>query len=200
MRKLRCGMWLLLLAVLQGACNSEEGRALCEAIEAEDLEAVEALIAEGANVNESVRFRGSTTRPLRVALTNLSIPSERREAIAIAAIQAGGDPDLSWSYGGSSEGSSGYAMYAIIFPARSGSVRTIEALIEAGAQIGGPTGGEALLAAAAANQVEVLRVLTAAGANVNYKDRSGDTPLGAAVEAGAKEAISFLDELNASEW
>jgi ankyrin repeat protein len=191
---------LLLLPLLLLGCGSEEGRALCEAIEAQDLEAVEALIAQGADVNEHVRFRGSATRPTLLALSKLRTPSDRREAIAMALIEGGGDPNLSWSFGGG-DGSPGETIYVLAVVAEGGSVRVIEGLLDAGARVAGqPRGGAALIAAARANQVEVLRLLIDAGANIDYKDKTGDTPLGAAVKARAQEAIFYLEELGASEW
>jgi len=199
MMRPRCAPLLLLLAVFQGACGSPEGKALCEAAFTRDLEAVEALIAQGADVNETVRFQGSQTKPVRIALGSAHM-GDRGEAIALAVIEAGGDPNLSWSFGGSSEGGRSSTMYALAVVARGGSVKVVDALLKAGATVEGDQGGEALIAAARTNHVEILRLLADAGAPVNYMDDLADTPLGAAVEAGAREAIAFLEERGAREW
>ncbi len=199
MRVIR-GMLLVFLVFFQSACGSEEGRALCEAIQTENLDAVRALIANGADGNENVTFEGSMTKPIRLAAMKLDPPNEIRESIAIAVLDAGGDPDLSWSFGGSSEGGKSYTIYALAVVARGGSVKAIEAFVKAGATVEGPPGGSALVAAARANHVDVLRLLADAGAPLNYMDDMNDTPLGAAVESGAREAIAFLDELGAREW
>ena len=114
--------------------------------------------------------------------------------------EAGGDPNLSWSFGGG-DGSPGHTIFVLTVVAGAGRATVVDAMLKAGAEVGGqPRGGDALVAAAGGNHVEVLRILTDAGADLNYKDRSGDTPLGAAVEAGAREAISFLEERGAREW
>ncbi len=189
---------LLLAMVFQIACGSDEGRALCEAVNTADLAAVETLIAQGADVNENVRFQGNRTKPVRIALSNSGL-SERYAAIALAVIAAGGEPNLSWSFGGG-DGTPGYTMYALAGVARGGSAQVVEALLAAGARVEGEQGGDALIAAARGNHVEVLRLLADAGADLNFKERSGDTALGAAVEAGAREAIAFLEERGASEW
>ena len=198
MKSPRLTLCLLLTAALQSACGSEEGRALCEAVNSADLAAVEALIAQGADVNETVRFQGNFTKPVRIALSHSGM-SERYAAVALAVIAAGGDPNLSWSFGGG-DGSPGYTMYALAGVAAGGSAKVVGALLAAGARVEGEQGGAALVAAARANQVEVLRLLADAGADLNFKERSGDTPLGAAVEAGANEAVSFLEERGAREW
>jgi len=189
---------LVLTGALLSACGSEEGRALAEAVNTADLAAVETLIAEGADVNENVRFQGNFTKPVRLALSNSGL-SERHEGIALAVIAAGGDANLSWGSGGG-EGDPGYTTYALAIVARGGSAKVVEALLVAGARVEGEPGGAALIAAARGNHVEILRLLADAGANLNYKERAGDTALGAAVEAGAREAIAFLEERGAREW
>jgi ankyrin repeat protein len=91
-------------------------------------------------------------------------------------------------------------MYALAGVASGGSTKVVEALLAAGARVDGEQGGDSLIAAARANHVEVLRLLADAGADLNFKERSGDTPLGVAVEAGAREAVGFLEERGAREW
>jgi len=59
---------------------------------------------------------------------------------------------------------------------------------------------EALLAAAARNDVEALRSLIEGGADLNYQDHRGRTPLWVAVDNLTRDAISFLEERGAREW
>ena len=192
---------LLVLALVPMGCRSEQGSALYEAIDSEDLEAVEVLISQGANVNERFWFQGSLATPMQIALKKLSVANEANEAIALAMIEAGGNPNIAWGVGSTSEGEPGESMYALSIVARSGRLGVVEALIEAGANVeGSEQGGKAMIAAAGANRVEVLRVLLDAGADMSYKGDAGNTPLGAAVEAKAHEAIAFLEDRGASEW
>jgi len=198
--KLRTLAVLILLPFMLAACGSEEGAALCEAINTEDLEAVEALIAQGADVNEHLRFQGNFTQPTRIALSKVTLESERRDAIAIAVLEAGGDPNLAWSFGGGA-GSSGHTIFVLTVVAGAGRTAVVDAMLKAGAEVDGqPRGGDALVAAAKGDHVEILSTLIDAGADMNYKNRGGDTPLGAAVEARAREAIAFLEERGAREW
>ena len=192
MTKLRTGMSLLLLAVILAACASEKGRALREAIRGEDLEVVEALIADGADVNDLMFFEGAVTTPTQIAVQMLSLPNGEQEAITLAVFQNGGDPNLAWG---------DPTMYALAYVARVGSAPVVQAMVDAGADIEGQErGGWALIEAARANHVEVLRILLDARAPLDFKNTMGDTALGAAVDAGAKEAIEFLESQGAREW
>ena len=195
------GFVTLATATALVGCGSAEGKALCEAIWTEDVAAVEVLLSQGTDPNERVTFQGRLSSPWRQAINKLDVPTDTRETIALAALEAGGDPNLSWSWSGGGDNPKSYTMYALEIPARGGSVRLVEALIAAGVRVGAEPGGEALIAAAGAGQVEVLRVLVDAGAPLDYKSSdSGDTPLGAAVDSASREAIDYLDSLGAREW
>lgn len=151
---------------------SPEVQMLLTAARRGDLAGVEKALADGADINEHLRFQGGSTQPTRVA----------------------------WSFGGG-DGSPGNTLYALANVAGTGRTAIVEAMLKAGAEVAGqPRGGDALVAAARGDHVEVLRSLIDAGADMNYKNRSGDTPLGAAVEAGAREAIAFLEQRGVREW
>lgn len=54
--------------------------------------------------------------------------------------------------------------------------------------------GTALHAAAEENQVEVVKILVAAGADVEARNDYGLTPLQSALQRGRREAVSVLKE------
>lgn len=190
----------LVLAVSLAGCGSEEGKALCQAVWDEDLEAVESLLARPTDPNEHVTFHGHLSSPWRVAVDKLGLPNEQREAIALAVLEAGGDPDLSWGNTPPGEASETIHTYALEVPAGGGSTRVVEAMIRAGARVREEPGGEALVAAARSGQVEVLELLLDAGAPLDFKSQSGRTALGEAVDAVNREAIALLEARGATEW
>ncbi|MDX1382169.1 MAG: ankyrin repeat domain-containing protein, partial [Thermoanaerobaculia bacterium] len=139
--------------------------------------------------------------PMRLAVTQLDLPTEPREAIALAVLEAGGRPDLVWSmHAGAGENPTVYTTYGLEVPASGGSERLVAALIDAGAPVTGKAGGAALIRAAANGHVDVLRVLVDAGAPLDHKDEMGETALGAAVTAANREAIELLESAGAREW
>lgn len=126
---------------------------LHKAVEANDLAAVERLIAARVDVNAENRFR---TSPLAIAATR------GNGAIVAALLRAGADPDAT----------RGEGEPVLLSAARSGSVETVRALIEGGADIAARDkfyGQTAVMWAAIENHPAVIAELVDRGADVNAR-------------------------------
>jgi ankyrin repeat protein len=126
---------------------------LHKAVEANDLAAVERLIAARADVNAANRFR---TTPLAIAATRGHAP------IVAALLRGGADANAT----------RGEGEPVLLSAARSGSVETVRALIEAGADITARDrfyGQTAVMWAAIENHPAVIAELVERGADVNAR-------------------------------
>ena len=152
----------LVLAVVVVAAAAGAARAqvdaygntpLHTAVEANDLAAVERLIAARADVNAANRYR---TTPLAIAATRGSAP------IVAALLRAGANPNAT----------RGEGEPVLLSAARSGSVETVRALLESGADIAARDrfyGQTAVMWAAIENHPAVIAELVDRGADVNAR-------------------------------
>jgi len=189
MRRGLCGLILFVLA--SGALAREGGYPLHEAARYGDTAAVEALLAEGRDVD--ARDRGRWT-PLVWAAAYLHDDTLR------VLIEAGADLE---AIGRAGKNSGTALMWAAKKPF---SRSTVALLLAAGADPDGTDqyGRTALMMAAQTGQVGNMRLLIAHGADVNRVNdlpaRHGRTALEIARKWGETEAADLLKQAGAMEW
>jgi bla regulator protein blaR1 len=165
--------------------SSPLDRALLEASEDGDVDAIARLIAAGANVNAAISGDGS---PLIAAARGGKI-----EAVKLL-LEHGATVDMGVTGDGN----------ALIMAAREGHVPVVEMLLDRGASIDQIVPGDenALIQASGSGQLPVVKLLVSRGADVNARawadgsGRSGTgewrTPLGMARRGGHTAVESFL--------
>lgn len=173
-------LWLApgaLIAFTAFAADADGTTDLHRAVERNDLEQVERLLAEGADATVVNRYG---VAPLHIAALN------GNAAIVERLIADGVDPDTALPEGET----------ALMTAARSGDVPTLDILIEAGAAVNereGWKGQTALMWAAAENNAAAVERLLAAGAERDATSAGGEfTALTFAVRAGAIDATRAL--------
>jgi uncharacterized protein len=184
MRTQRTSRWLAitflsLVIALPGVLgHAATDTPLVEAARDGDVQAVRALIAKRANVNEPSRD-GST--PLLWAAYHSNVDMVK------ALVVAGAKVDTPNRYG----------ITPLLQAARGGDTPVIQALIDAGAKLdlAHPDGETPLMAASRAGRVDAVRLLLAKGANVNAADKyQQQTALMWAAAEGHAEVINTLVE------
>lgn len=187
------------------------GNALVEAAGAGDLQAVEGLLAEGANP-DGFAADGKPRRPLVAAVDAGS------QIILEVLLKAGADPNLAnpiqpggkgghsplvqavlngraplvrtlLGKGAKPNHPDGQRRYPLSVAAGTGSVELTNILLAAGA---GPKWGAPLTAAAEGNHVDLIEILAAKGADPNATTYHGIAPLFAAAQANHVAAIKAL--------
>ena len=172
---------------LQGADSANTATLLLDSIEKDDVDAVAALLARGANVDARARFRGAAC-----CLTALGLAALRnRLDIATRLIEAGADVNARGLDGGPTP-----LHWAAAERARD----TAEALLAAGADVNAVAGNDhhrTPLHMAVDRMFAddgVAQLLIGRGANVNARTKSGETPLHQAVwRSGHRLATALLD-------
>lgn len=140
-------------------------------------EVAELLLDRGSEVDAAARFYGGGVGATTLALMLTSIhPAEAGlDGALVRVLTAAGARLDRWA--------PGEPMYWCV---QRGTHRSARALAEAGLPL------DTLLLAAAANRVDTLAELLAAGADVNERYRDGYTALHAAAVLGHAEAVAFL--------
>ena len=135
------------------------------------------LLDRGSEVDAAARFYGGGVGATTLALTLTSIhPAEAGVDGALVRVLTGAGARLDlWTPG-----------EPMFWCVERGTHRSARALAEAGLPL------DNLLLAAAANRVDTLAELLAAGADVNERHRDGYTALHAAAVLGHAEAVAFL--------
>jgi ankyrin repeat protein len=179
---LLCGCGAAAGEVDPNEVDADGTTALHWAVHRGDLDAVQALLAAGADVDAANRYG---VRPAYLAAENGDATLMR------ALLAARADPAAVFAEGET----------LLMTAARTGDVATIEALLEAGADVdatesrGGQT---ALMLAAAENNAPAIAALLKAGANRDAVEGRGElTALAFAVRAGAVDAVTALLEAGA---
>jgi len=180
-RVLARGMAGLLLCTPVGQSLMAQERALLDAVQAENLEAVGTLLAEGVDVNEAAPD-GST--PLHWAVHRNNV-----ELVGYL-LNAGAEPTAQNRYG----------VQPITLAAENGNPLILQALLAAGADAAhaGMDGETVLMTAARNGDPEAVRVLLAAGADPDVRDPfGGQTALMWAAARNNSSAVYALAELGA---
>ena len=188
-RSLGVGSWrsgvvacLCALAIASAAGQSTGSTPLHEAVQRNDLTAVNALLKKGADVRAATRY-GVT--PLYLASVN------GNAAMVERLLAAGADANVALPDGES----------VLMTAARTGDAATVKALLAHGADITAVEklkGQDALMWAAAENNAAVVRLLVEAGADLERRSRGGTfTPLAFAVRAGHLDTTKALLDLGA---
>lgn len=148
------------------------GRELFEAVEAEEFDRVQELLAAGFSPNLTNRY-GDT--PLILAA---DLYFENDGEIIEKLLKAGADPSLANRFGVTP------LMYAVLHESK-----TVELLVAAGANVNAAddNGRTALMYAAFEGKLDEVQLLIRAGADVNARDAEGKTVLGYAVTRGGDE-------------
>jgi len=188
-----------------------------------DVETVRFLVRRGANVNciatftryshkfpqkevlltEAIRnislfeIVGQGARKMRAVMKQAVNPPGSRsrdyEAIPIMLIKAGAEVNrLAFGY----SLNEGYIRTILGLAAHCGLVRTVKAMLAAGADVNQKDtwGGTALFDAAQEGHRQVVKVLLAAGAKKNIKRRDGASPVSIARERGFKDLADEIEK------
>ena len=162
--------------VAASAVEADGTTPLHRAVHRNDLQAVDALIRAGANVNAVNRYG---VPPLSLAATN------GNAAILERLLKAGADANA-----GQSEGET-----ALMTAARSGVPAAVQVLLAHGADVNAKEtwrGQTALMWAAAEGHAETIQVLLEAGAQINARSNAGWTALLFAAREGRIPAVKAL--------
>ena len=162
------------------ASTAADDPRLADAAQRRDLDAVRALLAEGAEVDV----------PQADGATALAWAAHRDDgAMADLLLRAAADPNAANDLG----------VTPLMLAAENGSAPMVERLLQAGADpnLARPAGGTALMMAARAGSVAVVRRLIAAGADVDAAAAGGQTALMWAAAGAHPRVVTVLAEVGA---
>jgi ankyrin repeat protein len=192
-------------------------QALLKAVQAGDNDAVQRLLRQGADVN--ARAQDGTTalmyaiavgdsKLLRMLLDHKADVNAKNQAGATALMWAVGDPDKARALldrGADVNARAGSGRTPLMIAVGSpGAADLVKLLIEKGADVGyGHQGFTVLMAAVEGDNLAVVRLLLARGADVKARNRVGWTALHAAAVAGnrgvAEDLLAHGADVNAAE-
>jgi len=196
----------LAAAVLTG-CSAPPPCRLCDAVEARDLAAVRALLAQGEAV--TARVLETAADPNRVVARTPPGGPEAIDREIVDLLLENGDPNARWMLAGSrlrsgsSSGSQKAVYLAEALMELWGDRAMVERLLARGLDVRGTPGGQALRQAVISRRPDAVRALLAAGAPVNHVgvnvlDRT--TPLAEAIQTRDLALIALLESAGAVEW
>ncbi len=168
--------------------NKALNRALVEASEDGNLNDIEELLADGADINGIVEGDG----------TALIVAARAgKKPVVQLLLQHGADPNLAASGDGN----------ALIMAAGEGHAEIVDLLLNSGARVNDVVPGDenALITASGSGHVEVVRILLSRGADVNMRVWSGDpdgewrTALKMARKGGHNSVVQLLISAGARE-
>ena len=200
---------------LMGCGNPEANRALLKAVSDENIDAMKAAIANGADIN--AKDKGGAT-PLDYTLIKnnrlkyLQIPKDNKtnilnQNIANLILKHGGESgtpdslvvaalvgDISWvskhlDNGISVNQNIDNKFTPLLVAAKEGHIKIVELLIAQGADVDLKL---PILGAIKHNQIGIVETLISKGANINLKDKSGRTPLLRAASLDRREIAGLL--------
>lgn len=159
--------------------NETQNQILLQAIKNQDLEGVNAALANGADANAGY----PNYFPALVLAA-----SRGNLAIFNTLLEAGADVNLD----------TGEGETALMYAAVGGHLEMAQILIKKGADVnvqdGGDAGGTALMNAAAGGHIEIVKLLLANGADASTKNLYGDTALTLAQQNGYPQIVELLKQ------
>jgi hypothetical protein len=180
---MRAGAVILWLVVLAAGCAPPRGRQLCDAIARRDLAAVQQVLA-GPQLDPTI----SHGRCVPADVFSEARPGERvLTDIAIELLKAGMPPDASWIPPGRSE-----TVTAIEAAARNGNETLVRALLAVGLDTTSVESTRALVYAAGAGHLVVVRPLVEEGADLDAT-AGGETALDRARANERADVVQFLE-------
>lgn len=197
-----CGCDARVATVTRGGANEIT---LAAAVEAGDAGRARSLLAGGVDLAAVVSTSGRGDRtPWELALMELpSVTADRAPSvdIALAMLEAGADPNASWSHlaGSTQHTSTPQQVYASELAAGAANVDVVRAMLAHGLRTKGPGARAALLAAVDLGKFETVGLLLGAGVdpNAGYAD---EMPLAHAVRLGNRAMIQLLESKGAREF
>jgi uncharacterized protein len=178
---------LLLVVIAAGAAlraqSTDVMTPMHQAVQANDLTAVRALLADGATAKTTVNA------VTRYGVTPLTLAAINGDAAIVGhLLRAGANPNAAMPDGET----------VLMTAARTGRADVIEALVKAGADVHareGAKGQTALMWAAADDNADAIKALVAVGAKLDDRSKGGFTPYLFAVRGGHLAAVRALLEL-----
>jgi ankyrin repeat protein len=169
-RSLALGLLTTSLAACRGCAGSTE-LAFCEAVDRNDAAAAKAIFDAG-QINMMARDGSGRCQPGFELLQAARPQSPVFTEMAVAFAKREGVANASWSGGSSNSvagraSTSGGTTYAIEVAARNTNAALMRALIDAGANVSGRIGGNAVMDAANQGSLEIVRMLVEKGADPN---------------------------------
>lgn len=194
---------LMLAGLLVAGCDDIPPCPLCDAIEARDVAAVRARLAEGHAV--TMYALELAADPNRVESRVMGSPQDvDREMVDVLLETA--DPNTSWKRVSSGKGTGGSQKRIYLAEALMelwGDTALLDRLIARGLDVRGTPGGQALRQAVISQRTEAVKRLIAAGAPVNHVGinvPARTTPLAEAIQLRDLDVIGLLEQAGAVEW
>ena len=206
--------WMLAVSLAAtAACGgSQDLRALCSAVEAQDVDQATRLLQSGTvDLNADQGTTGVRCRPFPEAMEKVRPEklTDNRRGLEIVRVMLDqrADPNSCWLQPSPTRGttrstSSPSTIFCVIeYAARSQSMNFVRLAIERGANAKGGAGASALSEAALLGDLEMVKTLVDAGAPLNeVAPSTGDhgsrgTALGAAVRGLHQQVIAYLEAL-----
>jgi len=166
--------------------------ALHRAAAEDDVAALAALLARGANVEEEAREtervidrqKGASGGPLEVASQSTSTMEANGDVVAMALEMSAAVPNTSYPVGSR----------PLHVAASTGSVHALEMLLLNSAEVEAEdsSGKTALRLAVEGGHAHVVEVLLTRGANISHADARGSTPIGAAQDLGHDDIMEAM--------
>ena len=186
----RSGVLCGFVVLASGCAAVPRGRQLCDAIARRDVAAVHQLLA-GPPINAT---RSHGTCVPADAVFGVAKPDDKvLTDIGIGLVSAGLPADASWIAPGHAD-----PVWAIEAAATNGNVELVRALVAVGLDTKSPETTRALVLAAGAGHLAVVRLLVQEGADLNATS-AGETPLDRALAKGHEDVAQFLQEAAAKQ-
>lgn len=178
------------LVVLVSSCAAPRGQQLCDAIAKRDVATVQRLLA-GPPINPMTPH--GTCVPAAAVFGAAKADDTKLNAIGIELVKAGLPADASWIAPGQPE-----PVWAIEAATSNGNVELVRALAAVGLDTKSPEVTRALVQAAGAGHLPIVKLLVQEGADLEATSR-GETPLDRALANGRDEVVEFLESTAAAQ-
>lgn len=191
------------VAIVTASCihrpyGAEKESALIAATAAHDVAKVQTLLDSGANPNAMVKFeKGLYQSSWRQVLQQLRPKHPEDVAIIKAMLKAGADPAVAYGEGEALNVTHMHDDEPLTIVMMNPNADVVRALLDTGHATGSRQ--IALVNAIQAGDLDIVRMLVEAGADVNSDRGSRITPLIAAIEARDMKIMTYLEAKGARE-